>query len=43
MSDISKMSDDFHDWLEKCPVQWSKKYGESVYTYWEKDEDEHKE
>ena len=40
MSDISKMSDDFHDWLEKCPVQWSKKYGESVYTFWEKDEDE---
>ena len=43
MSDISKMSDDFHDWLEKCPVQWNKKYGESVYTFWEKDEDEDEE
>ena len=38
--DKSDVSDDFHDWLEKCPVQWSKKYGESVYTFWEKDEDE---
>jgi|TARA_A100001388_G_scaffold231220_1_gene183476 hypothetical protein len=21
-SDMCKMSDEFHDWLEKCPVQW---------------------
>ena len=21
-SDISKMSDEFHDWLDQCPVQW---------------------
>jgi len=22
MSEESKMSDEFHDWLEECPVEW---------------------
>jgi len=22
MSKVSPMSDEFHDWLESCPVQW---------------------
>ena len=22
MSKVSPMSDEFHDWLDKCPVQW---------------------
>ena len=22
MSKVSPMSDEFHDWLEQCPVQW---------------------
>ena len=39
-SDISKMSDEFHDWLEKCPVQWSKKHGEAIYTFWEERSEE---
>jgi len=39
-SDISKMSDEFHDWLEKCPVQWSKKHGEAIYTFWEVESEE---
>ncbi len=33
--DISKMSNEFHDWLEKCPVHWSKKHGKNIYTFWE--------
>ena len=37
--DKSTMSDKFHDWLEECPVHWSKKHGENIYTFWE-DEDE---
>ena len=39
--DKSNMSEEFHDWLEQCPVTWSKKYGEATYTFWEVDEDEH--
>ena len=39
-SDISKMSDEFHDWLEKCPVQWSKKHGEATYTFWGEESEE---
>ncbi len=35
MPDVSTMSDEFHEWLDKCPCHWSKKYGESVYTFWE--------
>ena len=35
--DKSNMSEEFHDWLEQCPVAWSKKYGESVYTFWEEE------
>ena len=42
-SDISKMSDEFHDWLEKCPVQWSKKHGEAIYTFWEEESEEENE
>ena len=38
--DKSNMSEEFHDWLEQCPVTWSKKYGEATYTFWEEDEDE---
>lgn len=22
MSEVSVMSDEFHDWLDQCPVQW---------------------
>tara|TARA_R100001594_G_scaffold128408_1_gene166657 strand:- start:199 stop:342 length:144 start_codon:yes stop_codon:yes gene_type:complete len=22
MSEVSPMSDEFHDWLDSCPVQW---------------------
>ena len=39
--DKSNMSEEFHDWLEQCPVAWSKKHGESVYTFWEGEEDGH--
>jgi len=35
--DKSNMSEEFHDWLEQCPVTWSKKYGEATYTFWEED------
>tara|TARA_R100001224_G_scaffold9248_1_gene4825 strand:+ start:269 stop:448 length:180 start_codon:yes stop_codon:yes gene_type:complete len=37
--DKSNMSEEFHDWLEQCPVTWSKKYGEATYTFWEEEED----
>ena len=42
MSDVSTMSEEFHDWLEQCPCQWFKKYGEATYTFVEerKDNDE---
>ena len=33
MSDVSNMSEEFHDWLEKCPCRWVKKYGEPNYTF----------
>ena len=42
-SDISKMSDEFHDWLDKCPVKWSKKHGEAIYTFWEEESEEENE
>jgi hypothetical protein len=32
--DTSNMSEEFHNWLEQCPVMWSKKYGEATYTFW---------
>jgi len=32
--DKSNMSEEFHNWLEQCPVMWSKKYGEATYTFW---------
>ena len=35
--DKSNMSEEFHDWLEQCPVMWSKKNGEATYTFWEED------
>ena len=38
--DKSNMSEEFHDWLEKCPATWIKKPGEATYTFWEEDEDE---
>ena len=38
--DKSNMSEEFHDWLEQCPVTWSKKYGEATYTFWEEDPDD---
>ena len=37
--DKSNMSEEFHDWLEQCPVTWSKKYGEATYTFWEDEHD----
>ena len=39
MSDVSTMSEEFHDWLEQCPCQWFKKYGEDTYTFVEEDEE----
>ena len=33
MSDISDMSEEFHDWLEQCPCVWVQKYGENTYTF----------
>lgn len=29
------MSEEFHEWLEKCPSHYSKKYGEDIYEFWE--------
>ena len=40
MSDISNMSEEFHDWLEQCPCHWFKKYGEPIYTFIEEDKEE---
>ena len=37
--DKSNMSEEFHDWLEQCPVAWSKKHGEATYTFWEDEHD----
>ena len=38
MSDVSVMSEEFHDWLDKCPVQWfrtgnGKQYNEDKSYY----------
>jgi len=32
---VSSMSDEFHDWLESCPVQWFRDSddGEGTTTY----------
>jgi len=43
MSKVSPMSDEFHDWLESCPVQWFR--GEVTkehvaYLFFVPDEDE---
>ena len=41
--DKSNMSEEFHDWLEQCPVAWIReKAGEkqATYYFWEEDEDE---
>ena len=37
----SPMSEEFHDWLDRCPVTWSKKHGEATYTFWEEERDEY--
>ena len=40
MADISTMSDEFHDWMDKCPCHYYKKYGKDVYEFYElEDED----
>ena len=39
--DKSNMSEEFHDWLDSCPVTWSKKHGEATYTFWEEERDEY--
>ena len=40
MTDVSNMSDEFHAWLSNCPCHWYKKYGESVYEFYELDDGE---
>ncbi len=40
MTDVSNMSEEFHDWLDKCPCQYSKKYGEDIYEFWEVENNE---
>jgi len=38
---ISDMSDEFHDWLSECPVQWFRVSNENkvaTYTFYEEDE-----
>ena len=39
MTDVSNMSEQFHEWLNKCPCHYSKRYGEDTYEFWETDED----
>ena len=31
------MSDEFHEWLSKCPCHYNKKYGQDVYEFYEDD------
>jgi len=36
MSSVSRMSNEFHDWLEQCPVQWFRDSNEgnsATYTF----------
>ncbi len=35
MGDVSNMSEEFHEWLNKCPCHYSKKYGEDNYNFYE--------
>lgn len=42
MSIESKMSDEFHDWLDKCPVEWRRIQHDETgasYKFIENDED----
>jgi hypothetical protein len=45
MSKVSPMSEEFHDWLDKCPVQWfrGEVTGDHVtYSFETSDEEENK-
>ena len=40
MSNVSVMNEEFHDWLDKCPVQWfriknGKHYNDNDTSYYE--------
>jgi len=39
MPDVSNMSNEFHEWLAKCPVHYWKKYGEAIYEFYEVEND----
>lgn len=40
MTDVSNMSDEFHEWLSQCPCHYHKKYGQDVYEFYELDDGE---
>ena len=41
MSKVSPMSEEFHDWLDKCPVQWQRDKADddrATYTFIKNDD-----